>query len=367
MSASKNRQSSKPKPPEQKLATKPEPIQPAAAPKSRMPAWLPWAGLIALAALVVWAKWPRDPERVPEKVQEKEKAWTSTVDGKAIMSSVERILNIGPRVAGTEGSKAAQRMIKAELAAAGVADIREQPFTAKTPKGEFAMTNLIGVLPGKRPEAIALAAHYDSKYFEGFKFLGANDSASAVAVLFELARKLKARENEVTYYFVFLDGEEPFNVDWGNQEDGTPDNTYGSRYLAKNMRDYSMKAFVLLDMVGDADWSLVRDPKSCSAQLISIFEEASRDVFGVNFLVQQTEVSDDHIPFKEAGVLAMDLIDFEYGPNGNREYWHTPKDTIDKLSVRSLERTGTLVLAALPKIEAIVIRLAAVESLPAKK
>ena len=89
----------------------------------------------------------------------------------------------GPRVAGTPGSVKAQELIKAELGAAGITDVREQKFTDKTPEGRGQLRRTsIGVLPGKRKEGIALAAHYDSKLFKEFNFVGANDAASAVVV-----------------------------------------------------------------------------------------------------------------------------------------------------------------------------------------
>jgi Zn-dependent M28 family amino/carboxypeptidase len=293
-----------------------------------------------------------------------EKEWQSTVDGKRMMDSVKRLLDIGTRVAGSEGSIRAQQMIKAELGAAGITDVREQKFKDATPKGEKNFANIIGVLPGKQKEGIALAAHYDSKLFEEFKFLGANDAASAVAVLFELARKLKpgAADREITYYFIFFDGEEAFNEDWREWERDTAgekqDHTYGSRYFVRKMDEegYPIKALVLLDLVGDKDYSL-SEHHSFSRELLAIFKNASKEVFGVDFFVQwHQELGDDHDPFVEKGIPAIDLIDFEYGRGGSLEYWHTQEDTIDKLSERSLERTGTLVLKALPEVENMVVK-----------
>ena len=300
---------------------------------------------------------PMEARIVPVEKSE----WQSAIDGERAMKSVKRLVDIGPRVAGTDGSVKAQQMIRAELEAAGITDIREQKFTDNTPKGDRSFTNLIGVLPGKQREGIALAAHYDSKLFEDFKFVGANDAASAVGVLFELARKLKAgaAEREITYYFIFFDGEEAFLFDWNQweRETGKPDNTYGSRHFVTKMeeQDYPIKALILLDLVGDKDYSLV-DDDNFSRELMAIFKKSSLDVFGVDFFVQQKPVGDDHDPFVKAGIPAIDLIDFEYGRDGNLDYWHTPEDTLEKLSTRSLERTGTLVLKALPDVEAMVVK-----------
>jgi glutaminyl-peptide cyclotransferase len=336
--------------------------------------------LALLAILVLWALWrkwnPPLPPRLPPKPIEQEKAdWTSTVDGPRMWSMLKRFLDQGPRVAGTPGSLKAQAMIKAELGAAGITDIREQKFTEKTPVGDVNFANIIGVLPGKRREGIAIAAHYDTKDLKELpNFVGANDAASAVVVVFELARKLKAQagERDLTYYFVFFDGEEAFRFDWTDdpgsmephanweRETGQPDNTYGSRYFARKMRDedtYPVKALVLLDMVGDKDYSLAQSA-DFSPELVAIFKKASIDTFGVDFFVQAMRgpgsLRDDFTPFLAEKVPCIDLIDFEYGPLGNLDYWHTHEDTLDKLSQRSLERTGTLVLAALPAVEAML-------------
>jgi hypothetical protein len=331
--------------------------------KKQILTWILMGGVALIVGWFLYRKFIYKPyvQPVPAKPVLVEKAWTSLIDGERAMASVKRLVDLGPRVAGTEGSLRAQQMIRAELGAAGITDIREQKFTEKTPKEDRTFTNLIGVLPGKRPEGIAIAAHYDSKLFEDFRFVGANDAASAVAVVFELARKLKAgaADREVTYYFLFLDGEEAFLFDWNQweRETGNKDNTYGSRHFVRKMDEekYMVRALILLDLVGDKDYSLVADPEF-SPELMAIFKDASKEALGVNFFVQERTVGDDHDPFVEAGVPAINLIDFEYGRDGNLDYWHTPEDTIDKLSARSLERTGTLVLTALPRVEAMVTK-----------
>jgi hypothetical protein len=325
--------------------------------------WIVFAAIAGVLGFLLYTKFIHKPYVKPLTTRPVliEKEWQSTVDGERMMQSVKRLVDIGPRVPGTDGSVRAQQMIRAELGAAGITDIREQKFTEKTPKDEKSFTNIIGVLPGKRPEGIAIAAHYDTKLFEDFRFVGANDAASAVGVLFELARKLKAgaASPELTYYFIFFDGEEAFLFDWNQweRETGQADNTYGSRYFVRKMEEekYPVKALVLLDLVGDKDYSLVEDSKF-SPELMAIFKDASKDVFGVDFFVQQRPIGDDHDPFLEAGIPAIDIIDFEYGRDGNLDYWHTPEDTIDKLSTRSLERTGTMVLKALPQVEAMVLK-----------
>jgi glutaminyl-peptide cyclotransferase len=336
-------------------------------------------GLLAL--LVLWSLYkklnPTPPTPLPPKPMELEKQWQSTVDGARMWDMLKAFLAIGPRVAGTPGSEAAQQRIKAELGAAGITDVREQKFTAKTPEGPVNFTNVIGVLPGKNREGIAIAAHYDSKLFKEFNFVGANDAASAVVVVFELARKLKAAgaDRDITYYFIFFDGEEAFRLDWRSWErepGGDLDHTYGSRHFVKKMEEekYAVKALVLLDLVGDKDYSLVDYPTDFSPELTAIFKNASIQTFGVNFFTQTpSDLEDDYVPFMAEKIPVIDIIDFQYGPSG-LEYWHTPEDTIDKLDQRSLERTGTLVLAALPHVEKMVakgLQVSGSGGAPAKK
>ena len=122
------------------------------------------------------------------------------------------------------------------------------------------MVNVIATIPGPRADRIALASHFDTKLFKEFRFVGASDGASSTAALLELARVLKARQNEFTIELLFLDGEEAV-VDWrGN------DNTYGSRHYVQAARKAAtlaaLKALVLLDMIGDQDLTIRRDTNS---------------------------------------------------------------------------------------------------------
>ncbi|HYC77976.1 MAG TPA: M28 family peptidase [Planctomycetota bacterium] len=318
--------------------------------------------VLGVAGVVAWKKFA--PKTVQPKegavVQEKEIAWTSEVDGARAMEIAKRLCF--PRVAGTPGSKAARELLKAELQAAGIDQFHEQAFTAKTPLGEREFVNCWGVLPGKRKEGVALAAHYDSKHYERFAFVGANDAASACGLVVELARKLRERRTEpaeLSTYFVFFDGEEAFHEHWGDQEDGTPDHTYGSRHMAARPDDPPIKALILMDMVGEEDISFVDDSEGFAPELLHIFKETSRKTFGKNFFTQRTGVVDDHVPFMKAGVPSIDLIDFKFGvpeSDGSHGHWHTPNDTPDKLHRRGFDLTGTLVLKALPDVERTVVK-----------
>ena len=129
------------------------------------------------------------------------------------------------------------------------------------------MVNLIVRLPGKRPEKILITGHYDTKFFRDQVFVGANDGGSSGAFLIELARVLKDRPRELTYEFVWFDGEEAFCFGW--TECGTtasPDNTYGSRYYVRQAQEAkaiaSLKAMILVDMIGDRDLVIKREQNS---------------------------------------------------------------------------------------------------------
>ena len=231
----------------------------------------------------------------------------------------------------------------AELKKLGV-EVRVQAFTAETPHGRLAMANVIGVLPGRRTDVIVLGGHYDTKWFRDFKFVGANDGGSSAAFLIEIARVLKTRTNALTIEILFLDGEEAV-VEWqGN------DHTYGSRhYVETATRDRSLatlKALVLVDMIGDHDLRIKRDLNSTPWLTDIIWEAARNQKLTAYFTNEVTKIEDDHLPFLRAGVPSVDIIDLEFGP------WHTAADTLDSVSARSLQVVGDVVLAALPQIEA---------------
>src|SRR4051812_33005442 len=233
--------------------------------------------------------------------------------------------------------------IEAQMKAAGIT-YREQPFDAMTPAGVIHMINVIGTIPGRRPDRIALATHYDTKRFAEFTFLGASDAASSTAAVLELGRILKGRQNEFTVELLFLDGEEAVNTEWRD-----PDNTYGSKYYVKAAQQArtlgGLKALVLLDMVGDRDLDIRRDSNSARWLNDIVWSSASALGHRDTFIDDDFTVEDDHLPFVEAGVASVDIIDLDY------PQWHTPDDDLAHVSQRSLQIVGDVVLDALPRIE----------------
>ncbi|MBA3885713.1 MAG: M28 family peptidase [Acidobacteria bacterium] len=269
-------------------------------------------------------------------------------DGERAFEHLKRVVEIGPRPAGSPGAARTRAYIIEQLAALGI-KAEEQPFEAKTPIGPVQMANVRALIPGRGTGRLIFAGHYDTKLFKEFTFVGANDGGSSTAFLIELARTLKARDNAIPIEIVFFDGEEAF-VEWSLGSDST----YGSRHYVQAAKgDGSLKdirALMLVDMIGDRELTIKRDDHS-TPWLNDIIWAAARRLGRSEFVDQTTVIEDDHIPFLEAGVPAVDIIDLEY-PDESMRYWHTAEDTLDKVSARSLQVVGDVLLEALPGIEA---------------
>jgi glutaminyl-peptide cyclotransferase len=255
---------------------------------------------------------------------------------------LRQLVAIGPRPAGSAAIEQTRKYIKDQLGVASVT-VAEQAWDDRTPLGPVHMVNLVATIPGARKDRLVIAGHYDTKLFRQFRFVGASDGGSSAAFLIELARVLKARRNPLTIEILFLDGEEAV-VEWqGN------DHTYGSRHyvdVAKREGSLStLKALILVDMIGDRDLTIRRDSNSTPWLTDLIWDAAKRKQLDAYFLQDTTRIEDDHVPFLQAGVPSVDIIDLEYEP------WHTAKDTLDAVSARSLQVVGDVLLAALPQIE----------------
>jgi Zn-dependent M28 family amino/carboxypeptidase len=263
-------------------------------------------------------------------------------DSNRAFEHVRQLVAIGPRHPGSAGSQQARRYILEQAKALGIA-AAEQPFVASTPFGPVQMANVVLTLPGARPDRILLGGHYDTKLFREFRFVGANDGGSSTAMLLELARALKARKNAFTIELVFFDGEESF-VEWT----GT-DHTYGSRHYVQQAQKAGtlkgVRAMLLVDMVGDRDLRLRREARSTPWLTDILWASAKKLGYGAHFSDELEPIEDDHVSFLNAGVPAVDLIDLDY------RAWHTAEDTLDKVSARSLQVVGDVILHALPAIE----------------
>lgn len=258
---------------------------------------------------------------------------------------VEAFVAIGAKVPGTDGARRAADHIGTRLTALGLHPERDA-FMDAVPGGTGRFVNITATLPGTRPGLVIVAAHWDTKAgIEGFA--GANDSGSGVGLLLALAPVLKASTaSRPAVMLAFLDGEE-CRVNYGPN-----DGLHGSRHLAAKLKASGMarhvQAFILLDMVGDKKLDIAV-PRNGSPSLIArVFRAAEEGGVRGHVALAAGEVLDDHVPFLDAGMPAVDLIDFEYGSApGLNDYWHTPADSLDKLSPASLEIAGQIVLRVL--------------------
>ena len=266
-------------------------------------------------------------------------------DGARAYEHLREVVSIGPRTPGSAALQATRAYIKKQLSAAGV-EVVEQAFDADTPVGRLKMVNVIARIPGASPQRIVYGGHYDTKIFREFRFVGANDAGSSTAFLIEWARVLKGRKNAFTSEVVFFDGEESTLTDWQD-----PDNRYGSRHYVQEAKRTGtlsgIKAMILVDMIGDRDLRIRREMSSTPWLTQAIWAAAKRLKHDDVFISSSTQIEDDHIPFLRAGVPAVNIID---GPE-DYPYWHTADDTLDKVSARSLQVVGDVLLAALPDIE----------------
>ena len=249
---------------------------------------------------------------------------------------------MGPRQAGTPGIIPAQEYILSELKSYGCT-AEPDDFHADTPAGSLAMKNIVVKIPGEHPEIVLLAGHYDTKRLENF--VGADDGGSSAAVMLELARLLCGKPRHDTVWIAFFDGEEAVNREWKD-----PDNCYGSRQMAARMAASGdlkkIKAMILADMVGERNLRLPKGGESSTKWLTDlVWGVAARLGYKDIFVDEEYDVGgDDHFSFMHRGVPATDVIDLAV------PYWHTPEDTLDKVSARSLGIVGHVFLESLPEL-----------------
>jgi len=271
--------------------------------------------------------------------------------GKTAFEQVKQIVAFGPRPPASDAHRKEEQIVVEKLRAAGVV-VDQDHFSADTPIGAVAMNNIIGRIGGRATgsaggRTVILATHYDTKLERNFAFVGANDGGSGTGLLLALAPQLAKRNFNHSVWLVFLDGEEAFE-NWTAR-----DSLYGSRHFASQLKATGnlsqIGAFILLDMIGDADLDILRDANSTPWLNDVVWKAASKLGYSRNFLNSGGAIEDDHIPLIQAGVPSVDLIDFDYG-RGNA-YWHTAQDTIDKISPQSLQIVGEVVLETLAELD----------------
>ncbi len=266
--------------------------------------------------------------------------------GTSALEYTRKAVAFGPRPPGSPAIHKLQAFIETQLKSTRC-EISSDAFTAATPVGNVSMQNIIAKFPGKSGRATVITGHYDSKSMPGKIFLGANDGGSSTGVLLELARVLPRTSHGDDIYLVFFDGEEAYGQ-WSEA-----DSLYGSRHLAdrwsKDGTLAKIRALINVDMIGDKDLGILQEMNSSPSLRLLVWDTARELGYGNYFLNSGFATEDDHMPFLQHGVNALDLIDFDYGPNN--ENWHTEKDTMDKLSAHSLEVVGNVLLNVIHKLE----------------
>ena len=201
------------------------------------------------------------------------------------------------------------------------------------------LRNVVGKVPGRDADRVVLVgAHYDTKDLPGF--VGANDGASGTAVALQLARQIEPRTIRPTLLFVFFDGEESPRGSSSFLEDGLR----GSKVAARRFAD-RVDRMVLLDFVGEKGLSIPREEYSSRPLWRKLRRAADRAGTPETFPAEaQGGILDDHIPFIQRGVPAIDLIDFDF------DCWHETCDDLSAVSEDSLDRTGETVMELLPRL-----------------
>lgn len=255
-------------------------------------------------------------------------------DGRRALQDVEAQVAFGPRVPGSDAHARALAWFRSELAAAGwqTEVIESVTRTGRTARNLIARRD-------DRPPLVLLGAHYDSRRMaerdpdparRAEPVPGANDGASGVAVLLEIARVLP--QESVPVWLVFFDLEDQGELDGQGW-------SAGARAFVAQMT-VRPQAVVIVDMIGDADLSIPMEGSSDPALRAEIWQVAADLGYGDVFLPRvKYNMIDDHLPFVEAGIPAVLLIDFDYA------YWHTTADTPDKVSAESLRLVGRTLLA----------------------
>lgn len=267
-------------------------------------------------------------------------------DPAAALESTRRAVAFGPRPAGSPALAKLRQWLLGELRPLRC-EIVEDAFTARTPLGPRSMVNVIARFPGSSGRVVVVSGHYDTYIRPGLPFVGANDGGSSAGFLLELARTVARQSHKDSIWIVWLDGEESL-VSWTGE-----DYTYGSRHLAGKWKAEgvvpSIKALLNVDMIGDASLNLLYDQNSTAWLRDLVWSVAARLGYGAQFGRDPSSIEDDHMRFLEAGIPAVDLIDYDYGPSN--AWWHTAADTVDKLSARSFEIVGRVVLETLRSLE----------------
>lgn len=265
------------------------------------------------------------------------------------------VSGFGERWPGSPGHQKTEDLIHQVLEKDG-AQIAADNFTAMTPRGPVPVHNIIGkfnVTADPDQPIFILAGHYDTLFKKGF--IGANDGGSSTAILLSFADALAHEKTKMQIWLVWTDLEEAIEAFTNG------DGLYGSTHLAQKLAAEGLvprvKGFFLLDMIGDKELGVARETNSSGALQRMIAEAAGQLGYSGYFFRYDADIIDDHAPFLQVGIPAVDVVDAEFGPMGANydsmgEYHHTNMDTMDKVSERSLEIVGRTILRTVELIDA---------------
>ena len=262
--------------------------------------------------------------------------------GQKAFANVQRLVDFGPRPAGSKAIEKSRDYIEDQLRRSGW-QVTRQAFSDDTPRGKIQFVNLIAQFSARGKAAspsFLLCSHYDTKMFDTIRFVGANDGGSSTGLLLELARVMGqhpdlARKIEL----VFFDGEEAY------EQFSEKDGLYGSRYFARELRDpRQFRGGLLFDMIGDRSLGITLPSDSPAEMARDIFAAAEALKLRNYFTYLGRELIDDHAPLNAIGIPTLDIIDFDY------PWWHTADDTMDKISAQSLQTVGSVALYYLAEI-----------------
>ncbi len=275
-----------------------------------------------------------------------EKESISHIDSKRAFEYAREVTALGPRYVGSDNHKKLERYIVDHLKGDQVED---DAFTANTVEGKFPMRNIIAKFPGSKDGIIVLLGHYDTVYpLRNSGFVGANDGGSSTGILLEYANQFRGKKRQgYSIWLVWTDGEEAMRH-WSDT-----DSVYGARHLAEKWEKdgtlKKIKALMVMDMIADADLDIARNTKGAAWLLDLIYNAAQREGYQSHFFTQQGAIEDDHVPFFDRGVPCADIIDLDYGYNN--VFWHSPQDTMDKLSPKSMQIVGDTIMESIQMLD----------------
>jgi glutaminyl-peptide cyclotransferase len=264
-------------------------------------------------------------------------------DGKRAFAHVAKQVSFGPRPSGSAAIVQLQEYLLSELKSYGCT-VETDAFSSDTPAGRLPMKNILVKIPGDKPGVILLGTHYDTKKLDNF--VGADDGGSSTGVMLELARLLCNQRGRYAVWIAFFDGEEAVK-DWSDT-----DGRYGSRQMAARLAISGdlkkIRAFLLADLVGSKGLRFRRESGSTGWLTDLVWESAARLGYASVFQNDESPFDDDHQSFLKRGVPAADVIrccELEI------PYWHTPQDTLDKISAKSLAITGHVFLESVKQLQ----------------